>query len=188
MLAECDRLSRLVHNVLSVAKLERGQLPVLLETLDPLPLLTAVADRFAPRLDSVGYTFEVVLPNSLPVVRADRDGMDQIVSNLLDNAAKYGRGTGGRKDLIRLEAVADEGFLRIAVVDLGSGVKPGEHEKIFGQFFRSPSAPREIGGAGLGLAIARAVARAAGGDLRYATSASGGARFELNHPLAEDAP
>lgn len=181
MLTECDRLARLVQNVLSVAKLERGQLPVLVETVDPLPVLRAVADRFKARFETAGFAFDVVLPAALPQVLADREGIDHVVANLLDNAAKYGR---GQDQVVILEAVAEDRVLRVAVADKGPGVAAGERESVFGQFARSKDVPREVGGAGLGLSIARAQARAVGGELKVGENPGGGARFEFTLPLA----
>ena len=143
--------------------------------------LQAVADRFNARFETAGFTFDVVLPTALPQVLADREGIDHVVANLLDNAAKYGR---GQDQIVILEAVAEDRVLRVAVADKGPGVAPSERESVFGQFARSKDVPREIGGAGLGLSIARAQARAVGGDLKVADTPGGGARFEFTLPLA----
>ena len=111
---------------------------------------------------------------------ADREGLDQSVANLLGRAARYGL---GQTKLVRRDAVADDGVLLVAVADRGPGLPVGEREKVLGRFFRSPGVPREIGGAGLGLAIARAHAGAQNGRLEVATNPGGGARFELRLPL-----
>lgn len=202
MLAESERLSRLVQNVLDASQLERGALRVLPEPLDPTPLLEDAASRFRPRLESEGFEVEVDLPADLPRAIADREAFAHVVGNLLDNAAKYGRSaalanqpakqaapgpglaSGG---LIRLEArVAVDhtgSWLRVSVQDRGPGVSARDRARIFERFYRG-DAPRQVGGAGLGLTIARALARAMGGDLLLDDAPGAGARFTLRLPLA----
>lgn len=184
MLGESERLGRLVQNVLDAAKIERGR-PLQLHPapIEPGPLLRDLAERFRPRLETEGFAVEVDVADDLPRALADRESLTQVAANLLDNAAKYGR---GEERWIRLEAEAGAGALRIRVRDRGPGVAPGERRRVFERFFRSERAPREVGGAGLGLAIARAQARAQGGDLRLLDSERG-ACFELELPLAAGA-
>lgn len=184
MLAESERLSRLVQNVLDASRLERGALGVAPAPLDPRPLLEEAAGRFRPRLESEGFRLEVDLAADLPETVADREAFAHVVANLLDNAAKYGRGA---ERVVRLEAgPVEEGarrWLRVVVRDRGPGVPAAERERVFERFYRG-SAPREVGGAGLGLAIARALARAMGGDLALEAAAGPGASFALRLPLA----
>lgn len=180
MLAEADRLQRLVQNVLDAAKLERGRLEVALESLDLGPLLAEVAGRYRSRFEAQGLTLQVALPDELPLARCDREAFSQVVSNLLDNAGKYGRGGEG---LVRLAAANEGDALAVSVSDDGPGVPAAERGQIFERFFRSAGAPREVGGAGLGLSIARAQAQAQGGDLRLEPSERG-ARFVFTVPRA----
>ncbi|MBI3724274.1 HAMP domain-containing histidine kinase [bacterium] len=179
MLVECERLSRLVHNVLAASRLERGALPLAPESLDVAPLLHEAARTFAPRLETGGFAFELDLPESLPRVRVDREALVQVVTNLLDNAAKYGTGEERR---VRLAASSEARSVTISVSDRGPGIPAWERERIFERFYRSPSAPREVGGAGLGLAIARVHARAHGGELTAGEGEGGGACFRLVLP------
>lgn len=181
MLAECDRLGRLVQNVLGAARLERGLPAARREALDPRPLLEDIAGRFAPRLETAGVRFEIDLPSALPEVRADAVALEHIVVNLLDNAAKYGKGEASEACL---RARPEERGLAVEVLDRGPGVPADEREAIFARFARGTRAPREIGGAGLGLAIARAHAVALGGTLEALERPGGGARFRLWLPLA----
>jgi signal transduction histidine kinase len=188
MLSESERLSRLVQNVLDASQLERGALRVVPEALDPTPLLEDAAARFRPRLESEGFRVEVDVPDDLPRAIADREAFAHVVGNLLDNAAKYGR---GGELAIRLEARAAVdhagSWLRVSVQDRGPGVSPRDRAKVFDRFYRG-DAPRQVGGAGLGLTIARALARAMGGDLLLDDAPPPGARFTLRLPLAPPAP
>jgi len=123
-----------------------------------------------------------VQASPLPV-RAVPEAVSQVVANLLDNAAKYSpAGTP-----IRLEAASAGGLVVISVTDAGSGVPPGDRDRIFERFAQlDAGATRRAGGIGLGLWIARQLARAQGGELLVAEEAAGGgARFELRLPRAE---
>lgn len=182
MLAESERLSRLVQNVLDASRLERGPLEVVPASLDPGPLVADVVGRFRPRLESEGFTVELSIDDDLPAVLVDREALAHVLGNLLDNAAKYGRGAEPR---LRIEARAARGLpggggVEVAVQDRGPGIPAAERGRVFERFWRSPDVPRQVGGAGLGLTIARAQARAMGGDLVVADPAGGpGARFVL---------
>jgi signal transduction histidine kinase len=184
MLDESERLSRLVQNVLDAARLERGTLEAMPERFAPGPLLVETTERFRARLEAQDFRLEIDLgDDELPDVRVDREAFVQIVANLIDNAAKYGRGADAR---IEVRARVEAKNVVVCVADRGPGVPAAERESIFDRFVRSDGAPREVGGAGLGLAIARAHARAQGGDLRV-TDAPVGACFCLSIPVAEPA-
>ncbi len=187
MLAESERLSRLVQNVLDASRLERGALQVVAGPLDPRPLLDDVVARFRPRLESEGFRLEVDVADDLPATVADREAFAHVVGNLLDNASKYGRGD---ELVIRLEArvVVDHAgsWLRVLVADRGPGVPPAHRRRVFERFYRG-DAPRQVGGAGLGLTIARALSLAMGGELTLEEADAPGARFGLRLPLAAPA-
>jgi two-component system OmpR family sensor kinase len=116
-----------------------------------------------------------------PAVRADPDRLAQILDNLLQNAARYAASE------VRVEAEADSGTVRITVADDGPGVPDADRERIFDRLVRlDDGRDRQHGGAGLGLPIARALARAQGGDLVCLPAVPGaGARFRLTLPVAE---
>jgi two-component system phosphate regulon sensor histidine kinase PhoR len=120
----------------------------------------------------------VTLENSVPaalVVVADNDRMRQVISNLLDNAIKYGRAGG----TTRVEgAVLDDGRIEITVVDDGPGIPRESQERIFERFYRVDKArSREQGGTGLGLAIVKHVIGAHGGEVRLESEPGSGSRF-----------
>jgi len=128
---------------------------------------------------------DIAVPASPLPVRAAPDAVTQVVANLLDNAAKYSpAGTP-----IQLEAVSASDLVVIAVTDAGAGVPPVDRDRIFERFTQlDAGASRRAGGIGLGLWIARQLARAQGGELLVGEAAAGtGARFELRLPRAEGA-
>ena len=116
---------------------------------------------------------EIAIPRNL-TIETDRDALDQIVTNLVVNAYRYGAAP------VRLEASGSDTHFRLAVEDNGPGVPPDFEKHLFERFQRAASAK---GGAGLGLSIARLYAHALGGELRYVPREPHGARFELVIPL-----
>jgi signal transduction histidine kinase len=112
----------------------------------------------------------------------DRLRVEQIVSNLVSNAVKYG---GGQPVAVRVEA--DARAARVLVTDRGIGIAPSEQRRIFGRFERGDAA-HGYGGLGLGLWIARELARALGGGIDVASVAGEGSTFTVELPLAELAP
>jgi two-component system sensor histidine kinase KdpD len=104
--------------------------------------------------------------------------------NLIENADKYS--PNGEPIELGVERQGSE--LRFSVGDRGPGVLPAERERIFEPFYRAPGAAPDVGGAGLGLAIARRLAAEQGGDVQYEPRAGGGSRFTLVLPAADGPP
>jgi len=181
---ESERLSRLVNNVLDFSRLERGTRQLSCTELDLAAELAAVVATQAPRLAEAGLDVRIEEPEQgLPAVRADRDALGQVLLNLLDNAAKYA--SDGLLVTVSLALDSAAGALRVRVADRGPGVPAAERERIFEKFHRlDQGLTAEKGGAGLGLSIARQLARAMGGELRCLAREGGGAVFELSLPLS----
>ncbi len=171
---EAQRLARLVGNVLDFSRLEQGAKRYELTDFDLAAELRALVEAHAPRLAAAGLTPVVEAPGRLPVT-SDRDAVVQVLLNLLDNACKYA--ASGRE--LTLTAVGDTtGGARVTVADRGPGVPEAQRERIFEKFHRvDERLTAERGGAGLGLSIARRLARGLGGDLTYRPHAGGGAEF-----------
>lgn len=148
------------------------------QTIDDL-LGTAYA-RCAERLRD--HEVEFVLPPELPPVHIDATLCVQLFGNLLENAAKY-TPAGTRVDVA---AHAGDGRLTVVVEDNGPGLPAGDPDRLFDKFQRG-RAESDVTGAGLGLAICRAIARAHGGDVRASNRPGGGARFEVTLQLEESA-
>jgi len=179
---ESQRLTRLVNNILDFSRLEQGRKDYALETVDVARLLDELLDRQAVRLDDAGLSLERILPAALTVT-ADRDAVEQIVLNLLDNAIKYA--ASGRTLSVELQS---RGPLAIVQVrDRGPGIPPGQQHKVFAKFHRlDATLTARQQGTGLGLSIARQLALGIGGDLRCCDHPGGGACFELTLQRAEE--
>jgi signal transduction histidine kinase len=175
---EAARLGRVVANMLDLSRLERGASLVQLATVDPGETVSACVARLQPALEEAGISLKLVIDNHLPEATCDPDALCQILHNLLDNAEKHTRGTADRHVLVNV--AADRKTVTITVLDNGPGLPRSLQRKLFEPFARgAETAPA---GLGLGLALARSLARAQGGELTY--SADAGARFTLTLPRA----
>ena len=175
---ETQRLARLVNNALDFSRLEQGKKRYARENFDLGDELARLLETHAPRVAEAGLKLQRELPAEPIAVTTDRDALEQIVINLLDNACKYAAAGG---EVTVSCARGPKGGKEVRVADRGPGV-PAEHrERIFEKFHRVDDAlTAEKGGAGLGLSIARQLARGLGGELRYAPRAGGGAEFILS--------
>ncbi|MFA6287377.1 MAG: HAMP domain-containing sensor histidine kinase [Opitutaceae bacterium] len=177
---ETQRLSRLVNNVLDFSRLEQGRKRFDRVELDLTTTLAHVLDVQKPRLAEAGLVLQQTVPDEAVRVMADRDAFVQILLNLLDNACKYG--AAGGEVSVSLEARA-RGGAEVRVSDRGPGVPAAHRGRIFEKFHRvDDTLTADKGGAGLGLSIARQLARGQGGDLCYADRSGGGAEFILELP------
>jgi signal transduction histidine kinase len=181
--AEAARLTRLINNVLDFSRMERGEKKYNFQPCDLAEVVRAAAQTFRPHLETNGFKFDCVLPDSVVPLRGDADALSQIIVNLLSNAEKYSNG--GKE--ITLELGRRESPLphaEVKVLDRGSGVPRGSGEKIFEKFYRAhDSLSSGVQGSGLGLTIARQIARAHGGEVVYEPREGGGSCFILRLPL-----
>jgi signal transduction histidine kinase len=176
---ETRRLERIIGDMLSVAEIEAGSLrlrtgDVRLETL--FPELEAEFIETA-RAKDIRLSFD--LPPKLPVIHGDRDKLVQAAHNLVANAIKYTPAGGS----VNVRAITDDKNIGIEVSDSGIGISPGEQDKIFEKFYRAKD--KRIGsitGSGLGLSLAREIARMHGGDITVQSEIDKGSTFTLNVP------
>ena len=176
-------MALLVENVLDLRRLERGASLHEQDVVDPAEVVEAAVEVFRPLADRDEMTVDLTLAEDLPPVRIDRLAARQALANLLDNARKYAR-DGERIEVI---AVLEGGRVRVRVRDHGrAGIPAEERELVFERFRRgSAQRPGQIPGVGLGLHLARQLARRDGGDLRLRDVGMGpGTCFELSWPLA----
>ena len=181
--AETARLTRLINNVLDFARIERGEKKYNFQKFDLAGLVRETAETFRPNLEANGFRFECDIPESQLFVNGDRDALAQVVVNLLSNAEKY---SDNKKDVtLRVtHRTSPLPYIEVTVADRGLGVPDGCAEKIFEQFYRAhDSLSSGIQGSGLGLTLARQIARAHGGDVVYEPHEDGGSCFCLRLPF-----
>jgi signal transduction histidine kinase len=182
--SETARLSRLINNVLDFARMERGEKNYRLVPCDLKRVVRTTVDSYRPQLKANGFSVAVELPEPEVEVRGDCDALAQVIVNLLSNAEKYS--SGAKEITVQLRSLPDGAEVRI--LDRGPGVPRGAEERIFEQFYRADdSLSSGIQGSGLGLTLARQIARAHGGDILYKPRTGGGSCFVLMLPLARPA-
>ena len=178
-LVETDRLARLAADLLVLAREERGTLPVHLEVVDVGTLVGASVERAALRASSDGIELETAVPPGT-AAKLDPDRFAQALDNLIDNALRQSPHPGR----VTISSSVVDGSLHIAVADGGKGFPPDYLDRAFEPFSRvDEGRSRGEGGAGLGLAIVRAVAEAHGGSVRASNPPGGGAVVELAIPV-----
>lgn len=171
---EAQRLNRLVGDLLDMTRLESGSMHLHLEETDVEDLIGAALSRF----DGNPARLRVDLPADLPLVRMDYALIEQVLMNLLDNAAKYAPpGTP-----IEVSARLEGEDLLIAVADRGPGIPEADIPRIFDKFFRIQR-PNGASGTGLGLSICKGIIEAHGGSIRAENRPQGGACLTFSIPL-----
>ena len=182
-------LMALVDDVLEIARAEAGQLPIVHEPVDVTPVVEETVE--AHRAAAVGAGLDLALDPlpRLPAVSTDAHRVRQVLGNLLSNAIKY-TPTGGHvvvhAGIRRTQQAGANTCLVVDVCDTGPGIPEEAHELIFEEFSRLD--PSGSDGAGVGLAIARQIARLLGGDITLDSEVGRGSTFTLWLPLPREAP
>jgi len=179
--AESGRLGRVVSNMLDVARLERGARIAKPRPAEPGAAVRTCLDRLLPSLEDTKMAVEVSIDDDLPTVMLDQDALCQILDNLLDNAEKYTRTQDDR--IARVAVQRSSEGVRITVSDNGPGVHGIGRRALF-EPYRRPADDNAPAGLGLGLALARSLARAQGGELELGDTQDTGAVFVLSLPVA----
>ena len=181
---EAQRLERLVGDMLSVSEIEAGSLALAVDDVRVETLADEIERMYTMQASEKQIVFSVERPPKLPVLRGDRGKIASAVHNVIGNALKYT--PAGGKVSVRISG--DDGSATFEVSDTGLGIDPGQHERIFEKFTRADdSRLKGITGSGLGLALAREVARLHGGDVTVESSVGQGSTFTVFIPTVEQA-
>ena len=169
--AEARRLARLVDDVVSVAKLDSGELPVKLERADVGALVTDAVEAAKASAPAERSIIASVTGEIEAMIDADR--LRQVLDNLIDNALKHAAGT------VRVSARSENATVRVEVADDGEGIPPAHRTAVFEKFHRLDSS---ASGTGLGLWLCRELITRMGGEVSVTDAPSGGARFAIELP------
>jgi signal transduction histidine kinase len=171
--ADADRVTRLITELLDIARIDSGRLSVRRQVVD----LGRVVQRHVDAMEAHGEDparFQVVVVDGIPEMWVDADKLDQVLANLLENALRHGAGT----VTIEVEPAGDGAS--VTVTDEGEGIADEQRDRVFTRFWRSG----RRGGTGLGLYIVRGLVEAHGGHIEVGCGPGGGARFRFVLPAA----
>jgi len=176
---ETERLTRLVNQVLDLAKIESGHAQWHDTTVDLVELVQHAADTSEQLFKDRGADLHLTLPPQVPAIKADRDRLVQVVVNLLGNAVRFVPKVDGRVD-VRLEF--DDSDFRVVVSDNGPGIDPAMQSEIFERFRQVGGGSEKPTGTGLGLPISRQIIEHFGGRLWVESTPGEGATFMFTLP------
>ncbi len=176
---EAERLNRFINNLLDMTRLESGAIAPNRELVDLSDIIGSALARASGILSA--HRVELDIAHDLPMLKLDPVLFEQVLFNLLDNAAKYSPAESG----IRIRGWREDSLVRIAVMDEGAGIPAADLERIFDKFFRVHATDRKTAGTGLGLAICRGFVEAMGGTIVAGNrNDRAGAVFTISFPVA----
>jgi signal transduction histidine kinase len=177
---EAERLSQLVDNLLAFNRAGRVATSVELAPLALAPFVADTVERFAPLVREYNNRFVVDIPADL-IVAADRDAMARVLTNLIENAVKYGR----EGQTVRISADEGEQRVRVIIDDEGAGVQRADRRRIWQPFVRGAQRSAATTGTGIGLSVVRDLVAAMGGTVWADEAPAGGARFVVELPAID---
>ena len=182
IVTESERLTRLVNNVLDFGRLEQKRRAYHCETLNLHEFVCSAVEPLKGIVESADMKLELV-KEADAVVKADRDALNRVLVNLVDNACKYA--AEGKAVEITMGKANGKAFIRIA--DRGPGIPKAHAKRIFERFFRvDDSVTATVGGSGLGLSIAKQLMHGMGGDVQFDPREGGGSLFTVTLPMEEN--
>ena len=181
-LKSCDRLGRIVNDMLDLSKIEAGKIDLKLAPLDPHTPVRLAIEGVQSVADAAGVRLVAVLADDLPDVLADVDRLTQAILNLISNAVKFAP----RGSAVTIAAAVRGDLMEFSVSDQGPGISAEDAARLFQRFQQLDStATRKAGGTGLGLAITKGIVSEHGGEIAVHSEPGQGARFAFTIPLVE---
>jgi signal transduction histidine kinase len=185
MRSNAVRMQLLVSDLQDISRIESGHLPLELEAISLVEALKEALRATKGQIEARSQQLVVQLPDSLPLIQADKARLIQILINLVSNAYKYTPAGG----TIRVRAWHQQGYVYCAVSDTGIGLSPEEQAKLFRKFFRSENpAVQKMFGTGLGLCIVKHLVELQGGQVMVQSKPEQGSTFAFTVPVAAETP
>ena len=175
----------MVNDVLDITKIESGHMDWRMGTVDLAALIEDSGRTYTTIVERDGLAFVVDVEENLPLIHADRDRLQQVIGNLIDNALKF-----TRKGEIRLAAHRTEDEIRVSLADTGVGIPPEYQEMVFGKFQQIGQVNTVLDkpqGAGLGLSICREIVEYHDGRLWVESEPGIGSTFTFTLPIPAEA-
>jgi signal transduction histidine kinase len=182
---ECDRLHRLITDLLDLSRIQAGRVAMRVGSVDLAEIAAEVVDQLSPR--SPRHSLRCSFPRGFPSIRGDADQLRRALFNLVQNAVKYSPEGG---EVLVAGEVASRSAVVLRVIDHGIGIEPGEEERIFDRFHRSDNRlSRTTAGVGLGLYITRSIVQGHGGRIWAESPGPGrGSTFNVLLPTGAERP
>jgi Amt family ammonium transporter len=169
-----------VEEVLDISKIESGRTELNLKRLSPHRILASVSKVMAPVLDHRGQKLNIVTDKKLPDLYVDESKLEQVLFNLLSNAARFSPDNAE----IKVEAVRQESQCHFSVIDRGVGIRPEDRKRIFEPFFHiNTPFIKDEEGTGLGLTVAKSIVEKHGGRMWMESECDSGSTFCFTVPL-----
>jgi signal transduction histidine kinase len=183
MLEQSERLSHLIDNILDFSKIEEGKKAFRFEKANLAELIDHVKLVFQKSITNEGFSVFLSMPETLPELLIDKEAIEQVLYNLLDNAYKY---SGNSKNIeILVESTGDS--LKISVKDFGIGIEREDRQKIFERFFRGGNElTRSVKGSGIGLTIVQKIIEAHRGTVSLESTPGKGSTFIIHLPFKQE--
>jgi signal transduction histidine kinase len=180
---ECDRLTRLITDLLDLSRIQAGRVAMRLGRVELPELATEVVDQLASRAPR--HSLRTSFPPAFPTIDGDADQLRRALFNLVENAVKYS--PGGGEILVTGEIEGRGRSVLLRVIDQGIGIRPGDEERIFERFQRADTRlSRSTAGVGLGLFITRSIVEAHGGAIWATSGGPGrGSVFTVRLPITQ---
>lgn len=175
---DADRVTRLLKELLDVSRIDAGRVQLHRQRVDVAVIARGVVDKAEHRPEGVGRELTVTVADGVPAIHADPDKVEQIITNLVENALKYAPESQVR---VAVEALRDRDGVHVTVSDDGPGIAGDQARRIFEKFGRGRDQRRA--GTGLGLYITRGLAQAMGGDVSCESRPDQGATFHVRLPV-----
>lgn len=180
ILQQSERLSHLIDNILDFSKMEEGKKVFRFEKADIAPVVKDIVESFQYHMAGQGFDISLSISEPIPGIVFDREAMEQVMHNLLDNACKYS-GTSRKIDVSLWSEMKD---IIISVRDYGIGIRKEDHDKIFSRFYRAgEELTQTVKGSGIGLTVVKQIVEAHKGTIDVESEVGKGSIFTVSIPL-----